>query len=197
MELYFIRHGMTAGNRRGRYIGSTDEPLSEEGIRQAEQAGCGLSCQRVFVTPLRRSAQTASILFPEAEQITVEDFREMDFGRFEDRCAAEMEQDADYRAWVEGGCMGRCPGGESRSEFTSRVCSAFAALAERLRAEDARQAVFVVHGGTIMAILERYALPQKDYFDYRSENCGIYRCRLAEGRPLRLEAAEYISPRRK
>lgn len=196
MELYFIRHGMTAGNRLRRYIGSTDEPLSEEGIRQAGQAGCGISCRRVYVTPLRRSAQTASILFPAAEQITVEDFREMDFGRFENRSAAEMEQDADYRAWVEGGCTGRCPGGESRAEFTRRVCNAFAALAERLRAEGARQAVFVVHGGTIMAILERFALPGRDYYDYRSENCGIYRCRLAEGRPLRLEEAEYISPRR-
>ena len=35
IELYLIRHGMTAGNAMHRYIGGrTDEPLSEEGRRQ-------------------------------------------------------------------------------------------------------------------------------------------------------------------
>ena len=34
MELYLIRHGKTKGNGEGRYIGSTDEPLSAEGRRE-------------------------------------------------------------------------------------------------------------------------------------------------------------------
>ena len=29
---------------------------------------------------------------------------------------------------------------------------------------------FVVHGGTIMAILEEYALPRRDYFDWQIPN---------------------------
>lgn len=36
-ELYLIRHGKTYGNTLGRYIGTTDEPLCEEG-REALQA---------------------------------------------------------------------------------------------------------------------------------------------------------------
>ena len=30
-KIYFIRHGLTEGNEEGRYIGSTDLPLSREG----------------------------------------------------------------------------------------------------------------------------------------------------------------------
>lgn len=30
MKVYFIRHGQTKGNREGRYVGRTDEPLLAE-----------------------------------------------------------------------------------------------------------------------------------------------------------------------
>jgi bisphosphoglycerate-dependent phosphoglycerate mutase len=33
-DIYLIRHGRTAGNMRGEYIGVTDQPLCEEGIRE-------------------------------------------------------------------------------------------------------------------------------------------------------------------
>ena len=39
----------------------------------------------------------------------------------------------------------------------------------------------VVHGGTIMAILERFGTPKKNYFDYQVKNgCG-YRLTPVEG----------------
>ena len=31
-QIHFIRHGATAANREGRYVGVTDTPLSQEGI---------------------------------------------------------------------------------------------------------------------------------------------------------------------
>ena len=37
-EIILVRHGKTAGNLEGRYIGSrTDEPLCEEGIHALEE----------------------------------------------------------------------------------------------------------------------------------------------------------------
>ena len=36
MRVVLIRHSKTAGNLKGRYIGTTDEPLCEEGIRLLE-----------------------------------------------------------------------------------------------------------------------------------------------------------------
>ena len=36
-QIHLIRHGMTQANLQGRYIGSTDVPLSQEGIEQLKQ----------------------------------------------------------------------------------------------------------------------------------------------------------------
>jgi len=100
----------------------------------------------------------------------------MDFGAFEGRSAAEMETDTDYTAWVAGGCTGCCPGGESRDAFSQRVCAAFEAAVLEQHRVGARQAVFVVHGGTVMSVLAQYARPQQDYFSYYVGNCGLCRC---------------------
>lgn len=186
MEICLIRHGMTAGNAQFRYIGRTDEPLSPEGIRLAQNTRLGIRCGQVYVTPLRRTAETASILFPGAEQIAVDGLREMDFGVFENRSAQEMEQDDEYRRWVDGQCVDACPGGESRADFSERVCRAFSALIGPLRARGADNAVFVVHGGTIMAILERFAEPKRAFYEYRVENCGGYHCTVSDGQPFSL-----------
>ena len=34
IKIWLIRHGMTAGNRQQRYVGTTDELLCEEGRQQ-------------------------------------------------------------------------------------------------------------------------------------------------------------------
>lgn len=178
MQVILIRHGMTAGNALRRYIGRTDEPLSPEGIEQAKGIGPDVSIERVYVTPLRRTGQTAAILFPGAAQTVVEELREMDFGDFENRSADEMENDPAYRGWVDGFCLAPCPNGESRDEFSRRVCRAFA----RIVSGGEEKCVFLVHGGTIMSIMERFARPERDYYAWGVKNCRGYVCRLEPDR---------------
>ena len=62
---------------------------------------------------------------------------------------------------------GRCPGGESLAEFSARVWSAFTKLLE----SKPERLVIVAHGGVQMAILDRYAQPHRDYFDWHAP-CG-------------------------
>lgn len=63
IELLFIRHGATAGNLRRCYIGRTDEPLCEAGIAQVKALQKrGLSVDRLFVSPMLRTRQTAELL---------------------------------------------------------------------------------------------------------------------------------------
>ena len=166
MNIELIRHGETALQARGCYQGRLDEPLSEAGKRALQPAGRVVST--VYVTPLRRTAETAAILFPGARQVVIPDLREMDFGAFEGRNYREMEQDADYRAWVDGFCRGRCPGGECREEFCDRVCRAFEALVRQMLAQNEKELVIVAHGGTQMAVMERFALPRRPYFDWHA-----------------------------
>jgi alpha-ribazole phosphatase len=39
----------------------------------------------------------------------------------------------------------------------------------------------VIHGGNIMAILEKYALPQRDFYAYHIPNGGFILCRYENG----------------
>ena len=167
MRVWLIRHGMTRLGEAKRYQGVLDDGLSETGRAALKRAD--IEAARVYVSPLLRARETASILFPAAEQIVVPDLREMDFGVFEGRGWWEMEQDEDYRAWVDGGCSGRCPGGEDRAEYTARVCAAV----EKLLQTEEDELVIVAHGGTQMAVLERWGRPAREYWQWqRPCGCG-------------------------
>ena len=168
MRVWLIRHGVTALGEAGKYQGRLDDGLSERGRAQLKSAAWTPS--RVWVSPARRARETAAILFPAAEQIIVPNLREMDFGAFEGRSWQEMENDTAYRAWVDGGCAGRCPGGEDRASFTARVNLALREILDA--AEKAGEdAVIVAHGGTQMAALASRGEPGRDYWRWQTA-CG-------------------------
>jgi len=177
MEIFLLRHGQTAGNLAGRYIGRTDEPLCDEGVAYARQTGIFPDVGCVYVSPMRRARETAAILFPNARQIVHSDLGEMDFGDFEGRSASEMETDSAYKTWVDSGCLDACPHGESAAEFSDRIWSAF----ERIVRDAVKggkdepdhrdgKLIIVAHGGTIMALMYKYARPSRNYFDWHVKN---------------------------
>ena len=167
MLIYLIRHGETQCNAEKRYQGALDTPLSDHGRAALQQAD--FSPRRVYVSPLRRASETAEILFPTAEQVSVHGLREMHFGSFEGRSYLEMEHDRDYRNWVDGGCTGRCPGGESRSAFFERTCATFRDLVEEALGTGESLLVMIAHGGTQMAVMERWAFPRGDYWQWNAK----------------------------
>ena len=190
-EIILLRHGRTPGNETHRYNGVTDEPLSDAGrAALADKRFAFPAPEVVYVTRLKRTRETAAILFPRARQITVPGLREMDFGDFEGRNFAEMEHDAAYRAWVDSGCLSPIPNGEGRAAFLSRIDRTFRAL---LASDKSERLTIVAHGGTLMAVCTLYVRPPRDYFDWQPRNGGGYRLRAAEEPPnLRLELVEEI-----
>ncbi len=191
MRIYFIRHGKTPGNLLRRFIGGrTDQSLCEAGkaeLTDLKDAHTYPAVNHVYVSPMRRCRETASILFPMAEQTAVEDMREMDFGRFENRSHADMEHDAEYRAWLSTMCEGPVPRGEDKISFTTRCTQAFLDIAKEWNlAEGIEPAVFVVHGGTIMAILSSLIRSDRQYHQWYAENGHGYRCSW-DGKELKLE----------
>lgn len=169
LRLELIRHGATALQAEHRYQGVTDAPLSAEG-RAALHAAEDLPT-RVIVTPLRRTQETAEILFPGIPQIVVPGLQEMNFGQFEGRNYIEMEHDPEYLAWVDGMCLGQCPGGESKADYLQRVTTAFTALLDQALVEHWQDLVIVAHGGTHMALLEQFGAEQRDYYAWQLP-CG-------------------------
>lgn len=170
MLIELIRHGETIWQSEHRYQGISDVPLSEAGKQALCPADFAPRC--VYVSPLSRAKETASILFPQAKQIVIEDLREMNFGMFEGKNYQDMEHDSAYRAWVESGCETCCPEGESKSSFSSRVCCAIEQLVDSQRSEE--RIVIVAHSGTQRAVLERFAIPERSYFEWNcAPGCGF------------------------
>lgn len=180
MKVLILRHGKTDMNLRGRYQGRTDAPLCPEGEAELLRMGIHPNMKKVFVSPMRRAIRTAELCFPNAAQTVVPDLREMDFGSFEGKNYEEMAEDAEYRAWVDGMCRGKCPGGESMAEFIDRVCASFDAVIDQSIASEEKSIHIVAHGGTVMALLSRYGRPEKDYYDWYAPNGGGYVMKLDE-----------------
>ena len=161
---------MTAGNTEKRYIGRTDEPLCEEG-KKALKERSSLKPDIVITSPMKRCVQTAKLLFDGVEPVTEEDLREVDFGAFEGRNYSELIGDHAYQSWLDSGGKMRFPGGEDPAEFKKRCTAAFLGLVKRY--SELERIAFVVHGGTIMAILEEFVQDGKTFYDYHVENgCG-------------------------
>lgn len=199
MKLYLIRHGATKGNKEHRYVGTTDEGLLYEAQKELEERrerffrepeGKSLLLpDSLYVSPLKRCRQTAALLYPGREQIVIGDFRECDFGKFEYQNYQELNGDPDYQRFIDTRGESGFPGGETLQDFRERCVRAFLGLLkEELAREEEdkkrasgkggaggtgdgeRRCVLSVHGGTIMALLEHYARPRRDYYDWQTKN---------------------------
>ena len=181
MKLYMIRHGATKGNREHRYVGCTDEGLLPDEKQRLEamgQQGKLPGVEKLYVSPMRRCRETAELLYPGIPQIVIEDFRECSFGEFEYCNYEELNGNPDYQRFID--TLGECgfPGGETKSEFQRRCTDCMANLLSALtggkeedevsRGTAAEDGIaLVVHGGTIMAILDAYSDPHRDYYEWQ------------------------------
>lgn len=175
--------------RRARKTIATAGRAPTSPCRARASALCATSRAIVTCSVLSRAAWPAptrrrGILFPNAELMACPGLREMDFGDFEGRSAAELKEDARYRAWVDSWCETRCPHGEGKSDFTRRVVAAFREACESECAQGSGRAVFVVHAGTVKALLSELAVPKMGYFDVHTEPGGAWAATW-DGRCLR------------
>ena len=175
VKVNFIRHGKTLLNERHCYIGVTDDSLSEAGmseILEKKMSGIYPEAERIFVSPMKRCVETATLIYDAKAQVKIDEFREMDFGSFEGKCYDELKDNLYYRKWID----------ESRGETDKEILSQYSGLSDPekvgivlpekqvdfsrrvivgfekalLLSKDAKSLSTVVHGGTIMAILSTY-----------------------------------------
>ena len=190
MKVYVLRHGETEYNVQKRYQGTLDIPLSLKGREELIKAD--ICPQKVYVSPLCRATETAEILFPNSKIIIENDLREMCFGAFQGKNYVDMEKDPDYLAWVGEDCTGRCPGGETKAEFSERTCAVFERLIAEAFRNNEEMLVILAHGGTQMAVMEKYAVPQKDYYSWCGANAGGYVLEVCGDEWKRYRTMKYI-----
>jgi alpha-ribazole phosphatase len=177
IKIRLIRHGKTAGNSCGRYIGVTDEPLCQEGLEYIKTLDYPMP-QRVYTSAMKRCVQTAQILFPGQRLHILEDLNECDFGAFENKNYLELAQDPRYQAWIDSNGMLPFPEGESREECKNRNRKGFLYAVDACIKNGITDVAFVIHGGTIMNIMEEYAVPHKEFYDWHLGNGACYQTEL-------------------
>lgn len=190
-RIIFIRHGMTQGNLEKRYIGGrTDEELCEQGIADIRsRIACGIypAADELYLSPMLRCRQTAQLIYPELTEkaVTLEAFRECDFGIFEGKNYREMEHLTAYQEWVDSMGKNGFPKGESPADFNNRCLQAFLhtirdTVHQKGDAAADSVSAYVVHGGTIMAILSGLpGIQDKNFYSYQCENGTGFICEIS------------------
>jgi len=159
MRFYLVRHGETAGNAQMRYLGISDEPLTEYGTQQARLVADALSqlpLGLIISSPLRRAAGTAARIQEAcgAELRLDPRLAEGSSGSWEGLTRAQVlnlgEHDSALLARWESDPSCSPPGGESIESVQKRVLS----LAEELtRSSPENPVALVSHVGPIKALL--------------------------------------------
>lgn len=174
MNITLLRHAETASNLLGQYIGSTDQSIEVAGRARAAALTPRTDIKKVYTSSLKRTQETASLLYPTARIVPCAGLDEMDFGSFEQKSWQDLKDDNAYRAWVDSNCETACPGGESKDSFTRRSVETFLHLLAKESEAGAGELHLVVHGGTIMALLSTLAEPVRPYFEWKADYCGGY-----------------------
>ena len=189
-RILFIRHGQTQGNSEKRYIGGrTDEELCEAGIadiRRRIAGGIYPAADELYLSPMLRCRQTAQLIYPQltGEAVSVEDFRECDFGLFEGKNYQEMEHLPAYQEWVDSMGKKGFPEGETPAAFRARCLQAFYhtmqnSVYKKGDAVSDSVSAYIVHGGTIMAILSGIAgVQDKNFYSYQCDNATGFICEM-------------------
>ena len=98
VEIILVRHGLTLWNIEGRIQGISDTVLAPEGLQQAKLLAENFPCNKinaVYSSDLARAKITAQFIadkFNLPVQTTT-GFREVDFGEWEGKYFAELEED--------------------------------------------------------------------------------------------------------
>ena len=196
MEIMLLRHGESEGNARGVMQGRQDFPLSALGREQAAHAGAFILGMRlplsaVYVSPLKRALETASIVAAcgvQPQPLVDEDLPEIGAGAIEGLNEAEIRAAHPpfmARPLSETGDFGAY-GGESYDDVQARVLRVVRRLEERHRVGGER-VLLVGHGGFLYQLTKFLICdPVPRVCILKFGNCTVSLLRLRERRGLYL-----------
>ncbi|MBI4130125.1 histidine phosphatase family protein [Candidatus Roizmanbacteria bacterium] len=167
-KLYIVRHGTTKWNEERRMQGWTDTPLSETGIRQAEELAQQLQHETIhgiYSSSLQRAAQTASLIAKHhtIRVILEDDLREGRFGIFEGMIWEEVNKLYSKRYPLPGEA-GRFSlrvegGGESIEDIYQRVSRLVDGIVKK---HPSQTIMLVSHGLAIKCIAYHFGIVERD-----------------------------------
>ena len=162
---YLIRHGETDFNKKRFFYGKADVAINETGKEQAallHQLMKGKSISRVYTSQLKRTQETATIIFPDQNPTAYKALNERDFGLWEGRTANEIQAAFPlvWEEWLESPFEVTPSKAEPFEKFKERVWSIVKEIRERADPE----IVIVGHLGVLRLIYQFLVNMEADFW---------------------------------
>lgn len=163
---YLIRHGQTDYNAQGCFYGSHDPSINALGQQQARDLADVMAkekIEQVYTSQLRRSQETARLIFPTHRLRSLVEFNEKDFGLWEGLTANQIQASfpREWQEWLAAPLTVTPPEAESFANFQIRVWQATADLL----ATEQSSLVLVLHLGVLRLIYQYLIDWQADFWE--------------------------------
>lgn len=170
MDIIFVRHGETRENKKGVY-GSLDTSLSQVGKKQILETKKQiekLSFENIYISPLKRTVETAEILGVEGN--FDERIKEINFGLFQGKTYEEIKKlyPEETTYWTKDYINYKMPEGESLLDLYNRTVDF---LNDRI--EEDKDILVVTHEGVIISALCWIFDNIEHFYRFKVKNGGI------------------------
>jgi 2,3-bisphosphoglycerate-dependent phosphoglycerate mutase len=165
--LVLLRHGESQWNKENRFTGFTDVDISENGEREAAQAGerlaaAGIKFDKVFTSTLKRANRTAEIALKNCGQdallktmVRHDDLRERDYGDLtgqnKDEARARFGEDQ-VHIWRRSYDIPP-PGGESLKDVVENRVRPYYTKEVKPLLDKGQNILIAAHGNSLRAML--------------------------------------------
>ncbi|MCK3942562.1 histidine phosphatase family protein [Streptococcus suis] len=167
MKIYLMRHGETDLNKKRCFYGNLDVSINQRGREQAlvlHTLMHDIPVDKVYVSSLRRSQETAQLVFPVSIPIPLKNLDEKGFGLWEGLTADQIQEQfpLEWEAWLAEPFTYKPPEAEAFEEFQDRVWNEV----DRLVNEHPRHSLaLVAHLGVLRLIYQRLVDPSALFWD--------------------------------
>lgn len=167
MKIYLMRHGETDLNKKRCFYGNLDVSINQRGREQAlvlHTLMQDIPVDKVYVSSLRRSQETAQLVFPASIPIPLKNLDEKGFGLWEGLTADQIQEQfpLEWDAWLAAPFTYRPPEAEAFGEFQDRVWNEI----DRLINDHPRHSLaLVAHLGVLRLIYQRLVDPSAIFWD--------------------------------
>jgi len=181
MVLVVLRHGESEWNKLNKFTGITDVSLSDNGRKEAAEAGEILyNCKfnAIFTSDLVRTMETAAIV-AQIQSSTIEptrvvEFQERDYGDLTGKDKTELAElygTDQVKIWRRSYLDGP-PNGENLEQVKTRVAGAYDALVRQL-IETNQNVLIVAHGNSLRALFVHLGIKDQTSIEEFEIGTGI------------------------
>ena len=160
MKLFLVRHGEIESNLKKIYAGWSEEPLTPNGRRQAQEAAEKLvryDIEAIYCSPLTRTVQTAEIIGSvlSIKPVPEESFKELRMGPWEGKSEDQVSREFphEWQVWNTRPAELALPGRETLHQLLERNLRGV----KRILAEKpAEKSLIVTHVAIIRVLLMHF-----------------------------------------